>query len=405
MYGAREFDTVASWYGPGFQGRRTASGERFDENAMTAASKTLPFGTHVLVRNPKNDRECMVVINDRGPYVPGRGIDLSRAAARKLHIGGVAPVICYVGGSSYLETAHKLKTHKHMNTGDESAPYAVPSPSPPESADIANLELQNQSARAIPNTVAGHAQASVASVPPDNRLNSAVPSAAEHMQALNDNAPTVQPNVQRTEQIPNSLNSSPISAAPLRTNDQIAHLSSYSNNLVDNTVHPVTVKVQPKASDTPTIIRTKDTSTEISPTSINDPYKLAELRRPGQLIAAATRLPDAYPTANPLAGTPVGRIIQSPAKQIGQRSMPTNRPIIVTQSVIQSAPTSTVTRLGSTRIHSRATGRYYVVAQRGHHRYMRRSNWGGRGKDHIDYMLDRLTTKVTHVCRSVLASL
>ncbi len=75
---------VASWYGPGFHGRKTASGERYDQNAMTAASRTLPLGTRVKVTNLENGKTVEVTINDRGPYVDGRIIDLSRAAARKL---------------------------------------------------------------------------------------------------------------------------------------------------------------------------------------------------------------------------------------------------------------------------------------------------------------------------------
>jgi len=97
-----EFTTVASWYGPGFQGRRTASGETFDTNKMTAASRDLPFGTKVLVTNPRNGRTCQVTINDRGPYVKGRDIDLSHAAAQRLGISGIAPVVCYTGAAQNL---------------------------------------------------------------------------------------------------------------------------------------------------------------------------------------------------------------------------------------------------------------------------------------------------------------
>jgi len=82
----------ASWYGPGFHGRRSASGERFDQNEMTAAHKTLPFGTILLVTNTRNNRSCLVRINDRGPYIPGRMLDLSAAAARVLNIDGVGSV-------------------------------------------------------------------------------------------------------------------------------------------------------------------------------------------------------------------------------------------------------------------------------------------------------------------------
>lgn len=85
----------ASWYGPRFHGRRTASGERFDMHELTAAHPTLPFGTLVRVRNPANGREVVVRINDRLPPIRGRIIDLSKAAARTLGFlrGGVTPVV------------------------------------------------------------------------------------------------------------------------------------------------------------------------------------------------------------------------------------------------------------------------------------------------------------------------
>lgn len=86
---------MASWYGPGFQGKRTASGERFDEQELTAAHRTLPFGSHVLVRNVRTGREVLVRINDRGPWVRDRVIDLSKAAAAALDMlqAGEAPVV------------------------------------------------------------------------------------------------------------------------------------------------------------------------------------------------------------------------------------------------------------------------------------------------------------------------
>jgi rare lipoprotein A len=84
----------ASWYGQAHHGRLTASGERFDMNALTAAHPTLPFGTRLRVVNLDNDRKVDVRINDRGPIVPGRIIDLSYGAARALGaVGtGVIPV-------------------------------------------------------------------------------------------------------------------------------------------------------------------------------------------------------------------------------------------------------------------------------------------------------------------------
>lgn len=74
----------ASWYGPGFNGKTAASGETFNENAMTAAHRSLPFGTKVKVTDQRNGREIEVTINDRGPFVGKRIIDLSKAAATEL---------------------------------------------------------------------------------------------------------------------------------------------------------------------------------------------------------------------------------------------------------------------------------------------------------------------------------
>ena len=75
---------VASWYGPGFVGHVTSDGETFNPNELTAASKTLPLGSRVRVTNPENGRSVVVGINDRGPYVKGRNLDLSHSAAQKI---------------------------------------------------------------------------------------------------------------------------------------------------------------------------------------------------------------------------------------------------------------------------------------------------------------------------------
>lgn len=84
----------ASWYGPGFHGNRSASGEIYNQNALTAAHRSLPFGTKVRVINTRTGSSVVVRINDRGPYVGGRIIDLSAAAARIVGVmkTGVAPV-------------------------------------------------------------------------------------------------------------------------------------------------------------------------------------------------------------------------------------------------------------------------------------------------------------------------
>ena len=100
---------IASWYGPGFHGRKTASGKRYNQNAMTAAHRRLPFGTKVKVTNVDNDKYVVVEITDRGPYSGRRVIDLSRAAAKKLEfVGrGVARVVIeeYAGGDEEAEVS------------------------------------------------------------------------------------------------------------------------------------------------------------------------------------------------------------------------------------------------------------------------------------------------------------
>lgn len=83
---------TASWYGPGFHGRRAADGSRFDQDALTAAHKTLPFGTRVRVTCAATGRSVVVRITDRGPLVAGRTIDLSRGAARAIGLPGVGHV-------------------------------------------------------------------------------------------------------------------------------------------------------------------------------------------------------------------------------------------------------------------------------------------------------------------------
>jgi len=85
---------TASWYGPGFHGHETASGETFNQYALTAAHRTLPLGTAAKVTNLATGQSVMVKINDRGPYVKGRHLDLSRAAAKQLGLTkqGIAKV-------------------------------------------------------------------------------------------------------------------------------------------------------------------------------------------------------------------------------------------------------------------------------------------------------------------------
>lgn len=80
-----ELGTIkASWYGPGFHGRLTANGETYDQMSLTAAHKSMKFGTLLKVTNLRNNRSVVVRINDRGPYIHGRDLDLSKAAAMQL---------------------------------------------------------------------------------------------------------------------------------------------------------------------------------------------------------------------------------------------------------------------------------------------------------------------------------
>jgi peptidoglycan lytic transglycosylase len=100
---------IASWYGNQHQGRRTANGERFDLHALTAAHRSLPFGTILRVTNLKTGKAVVVRVNDRGPYIRGRIVDLSAAAGNALGIGkvGIAPV--------RIEAFASSQTHKQLN--------------------------------------------------------------------------------------------------------------------------------------------------------------------------------------------------------------------------------------------------------------------------------------------------
>lgn len=118
---ARGFDQrgKASWYGKKFHGRKTANGETYNMYAMTAAHKTLPFNTHVRVYNLENGKEIRVRINDRGPFVRGRIIDLSYKAAKKIRMvgSGTASVnIVALGVANKSTTLDSTKrTYHHVN--------------------------------------------------------------------------------------------------------------------------------------------------------------------------------------------------------------------------------------------------------------------------------------------------
>ncbi len=111
----------ASWYGGKFQGRQTASGEIFDTNKLTAAHKTLPFGTVVEVTNLDTGKSVQVRINDRGPFVEGRIIDLSRTAATKIGMmaTGIAPVKVEI-----VKTAPEAATNSKKSSSHSGIPAA-----------------------------------------------------------------------------------------------------------------------------------------------------------------------------------------------------------------------------------------------------------------------------------------
>jgi rare lipoprotein A len=106
---------TASWYGERFQGLETASGETFDLNQLTAAHRELPFGAQVRVVHLGTGASVSVVINDRGPCIDGRDIDLSKAAARALGIleDGLAPVLIEAGPEQ-LEDAARTQTRRSV---------------------------------------------------------------------------------------------------------------------------------------------------------------------------------------------------------------------------------------------------------------------------------------------------
>ena len=120
----------ASWYGPGFAGRKTANGERFNPSKLTAAHRTLPFNTKIKVTNLSNGKSVVVRINDRGPYAGRRIIDLSKAAARKIGMlkTGVAKVQLVAVGGPKGKGKRKKVTAKPKPKKAAVAPKKKPPP-------------------------------------------------------------------------------------------------------------------------------------------------------------------------------------------------------------------------------------------------------------------------------------
>jgi len=121
---------TASWYGPDFHGKKTASGETYNKYAFTAAHKTLPFGTKVKVTNLNNNLSTTVVINDRGPFKSGRIIDLSYSAAQKISMVGTGTArvrIEAIGStiSSSSASSASTTTTTKSSSGTSSGKYYV----------------------------------------------------------------------------------------------------------------------------------------------------------------------------------------------------------------------------------------------------------------------------------------
>lgn len=112
---ARADTVVASWYGPGFHGRVSASGCRFDQHGLSAASRSLPLGT--ILRLTRDGRTVTVVVLDRGPYIRGRSLDLSREAAERLGMRkrGVAAIEVEVIGLEPVTCLNRFRQH-HRRT-------------------------------------------------------------------------------------------------------------------------------------------------------------------------------------------------------------------------------------------------------------------------------------------------
>lgn len=130
----------ASWYGPGFHGNRTANGEVYNQDALTAAHRTLPFNTLVQVTNLNNGQSVTVRINDRGPYARGRIIDLSREAARRIDMieAGIAPVKLVL-----IESEKPLQTRGEGNIREEQFTIQLASFSSRGDAEAFSREIAN----------------------------------------------------------------------------------------------------------------------------------------------------------------------------------------------------------------------------------------------------------------------
>ena len=181
---------IASWYGPGFHGKSTANGEVFDENALTAAHRTLPMPSIVRVTNLDNGRSIVVRVNDRGPFAHGRIIDMSRRSAQLLGFmkKGTAKVRVELLEPESLRERAAARGEDYVPAPDPTLPSAPPpSAAPSGSVQVAVLNAPSgaRTSRATPGVTSVPPPAATASIPA-----SRVPQSA---------ASTVRPLVSRTK--------------------------------------------------------------------------------------------------------------------------------------------------------------------------------------------------------------
>ena len=141
-------DGLASWYGADFHGRKTASGQRYDMEAFTAAHKTLPFGTLLRVRNVETGKVILVEVTDRGPFIRRRVVDLSRAAARFLGVS-VTPVEVDALTRRDVETLISSKPDESIVLNDQFEPHTI------ASSAVRVIEREPSLREAVTSMVAG----------------------------------------------------------------------------------------------------------------------------------------------------------------------------------------------------------------------------------------------------------
>ncbi|WP_273596411.1 septal ring lytic transglycosylase RlpA family protein [Roseateles koreensis] len=130
---------LASWYGPGFQDRATANGERFDMHGLTAAHRSLPLPSFVLVRNLRNQRQVVVAVNDRGPFIDGRILDLSYAAARQLGMVEPGVVDVEIRRLSEDQLLRMQDAPTRVSLSNPMGANTLPVPMPQSLPDVAHL--------------------------------------------------------------------------------------------------------------------------------------------------------------------------------------------------------------------------------------------------------------------------